>query len=388
MSNYFIIGRDFVSPLVAQVQNLTSLNMNIQKEQKLNLLSDPMAKICTTHEESIEAIKSYLPENENKKAIQLFRDKWDLRTGLAPIFNDFYFSKVLLSDIPNVQLSFNCPAKKYLIKPVKGFFSIGVHVIHKDTNLHDLQLILKNTMKHERVEHPYYIQGGCLSDKEYIIEEMIGDNSGNLHNLSDAEIAIDGYYNIHGEFALLGIYHHPFPKHKKFFHLLYYTNASLFERYYDKIFSFCSELPKYLGIQPKCFPIHAEFKCMNNTLFPIEVNPLRFGGMGLADTLYHAIRINPYRCFYENLSFDWKKEWKGVTENFAWVLGYRSSNPAIKFNALQTKQLKERLSSGLLQYTAIDDDEIFGFAYIKKTKIKDFEPILEIDYDQFDFIQA
>jgi ATP-grasp domain len=47
------------------------------------------------------------------------------------------------------------------------------------------------------------------------------------------------------------------------------------------------------------FPIHAELKLMKGELFPIEFNPMRFGGLGLGDLSYYAFGINPYKYYFE-----------------------------------------------------------------------------------------
>jgi hypothetical protein len=53
--------------------------------------------------------------------------------------------------------------------------------------------------------------------------------------------------------------------------------------------------------------MHVEFKMRNGKLFPIEFNPLRFGGTGFPDLAYYSYGINPYTSFFNDNFIDWNK---------------------------------------------------------------------------------
>src|SRR5262245_4671264 len=43
----------------------------------------------------------------------------------------------------------------------------------------------------------------------------------------------------------------------------------------------------------RSFPIHAELKLDGGRFMPIELNPMRYGGFGLADLTWHAFGFDP-----------------------------------------------------------------------------------------------
>ena len=44
--------------------------------------------------------------------------------------------------------------------------------------------------------------------------------------------------------------------------------------------------------------IHGEFKLDKGKLLPIEMNCMRYGGMGLGNLAYHALGVNPLSAFH------------------------------------------------------------------------------------------
>ena len=125
-----------------------------------------------------------------------------------------------------------------------------------------------------------------------------------------------------------------------------------------------------------------EFIYSNKCLFTIEINPLRFGGMGLSDTIYHAVGVNPYTYFFEDKPFDWKKAWGHSTDSFAWVLGYKGKKAKAGMLLPDHQKFINQLGTGVIKYYTIPDDpDVFAFAYIKKTDLAEFQPILDITFD-------
>ncbi|MFH1471163.1 MAG: ATP-grasp domain-containing protein, partial [Candidatus Micrarchaeota archaeon] len=56
------------------------------------------------------------------------------------------------------------------------------------------------------------------------------------------------------------------------------------------------------------FPIHFEFIIDEERgLMPVEVNPMRFGGFGLADLTFHCFGINPYECYFLGKKPNWEE---------------------------------------------------------------------------------
>lgn len=71
--------------------------------------------------------------------------------------------------------------------------------------------------------------------------------------------------------------------------------------------------------------MHAELKLNDGELFPIEFNPMRFGGLGLGDLSFYAFGINPFKFFFEQQRPDW--DILLATENdlsYALLVGYNN----------------------------------------------------------------
>jgi len=382
---YFVFGRDYRSKLIEELSQSVNIIAAEDVNAKLSRLDkESVEKIYASHEEAVEAIKAKLPQSDLKNAITLFRDKETLRKSLAGLFPQYHFEAVKIKDIGSLKLNFHNGQKKYIIKPVKGFFSIGVRVIDEHTDLKKLQQNIYEEMHNQKSIHPHYFKNDALSKKDFLVEEFVGEGISKLGDFKqNAEIAIDGFYNANGQFTVVGIYHHPFSKHSQFFHLLYYTNAEIFKFFVHKIMDFFNQLPELSKLNLKNFPLHAEFSWWNNTLFPIEVNPLRFGGMGLGDTIYYATGINPYFAFFNNYNINWDDIWLNNHDSFAWVLGYKSTKHPCQFNEAYHLNFMHKLNSHLIQYQPIEKDEdVFSIAYLKSNNPDDFQQILEIDFDQ------
>ena len=128
-----------------------------------------------------------------------------------------------------------------------------------------------------------------FSKKQVIIEQFLeGD-----------EYAVDMFYSEKGEPVITNITYHPLPKKAAYHHVLYYTSHQIFQQLYPQVESFFTRLNSILNL--RTFPIHAEFKLEDGkALLPIELNPLRYGGFGLADLSYYAYDQCPYFSFFQD----------------------------------------------------------------------------------------
>ena len=132
------------------------------------------------------------------------------------------------------------------------------------------------------------------------------------------------------------------------------------------------------------FLIHSEFRLHEDVLMPIEMNPMRFGGMGLGNMVYHGLGINPYACFAQNKSPNWAKIWaKNPTDIYAFFIAYNGKS----INKNLFKPNIERLRK---EFTTVLMDKIFdyktqlafGIFYIKETE-NNLKKLLNIEFDDF-----
>lgn len=114
--------------------------------------------------------------------------------------------------------------------------------------------------------------------------------------------------------------------------------------------------------------MHAEFKG-NESLVPIEINPLRFGGFGLAELTYFSRGLNSYETFFMNKKTNLIKSWESSEYYYAWILGY-VSNKKDKNQMPDHAKFKSYLGD-VIRYIPINHEKnpVFAIAYTKiKTK--------------------
>jgi hypothetical protein len=157
-----------------------------------------------------------------------------------------------------------------------------------------------------------------LSMDDFIVEQFIDGE----------EYAVDMFYNASGEPCIVNIYHHPMPVNKAYLHMIYYSSKEVFDRIYEKAKSFFIELNKILNVTN--FAIHSEFKLDNEDLLPIEMNSMRFGGMGLGNLVYHSLNINPYTYFLNDAEPDWKSIWVEEEHSiYTFFIAYNAANKSM-----------------------------------------------------------
>jgi hypothetical protein len=379
---FLVVGSDYRSFL------LDELPEEIQVES-VGAISEcnkflTIKKMCTTHEEALDAICSKMQDGPNLRAIKLFRNKAALRSKLSCINPEFYFQQIKLDELQNVSLKFDTLEFRYVIKPVKGFFGIGVHFISQNTSLKVLQKKILSEINAQRIAHPSYFINDTLSSNDFLIEQCVGGEVIDAFSFENAEIAIDGFYDKDGQFILLNIYHHPYHNSRKYFHLLYYTSYNLFENFAEKTIIFFNQLRKIIQLEIFSFPLHAEFKVTNGELFLVEINPGRFAGLGLSDLTYYAFGINPYDYFFYDKSFEWKNI---IKRNFcfAWVLIYQGENyKGKKSHIFQHEKIIKKIRHNLIKYIPIHYDEsVAAVAFLKNLTKEQLAQILRIEFNDF-----
>jgi hypothetical protein len=175
-------------------------------------------------------------------------------------------------------------------------------------------------------------------------------------------------------------------KRKEYLQMLYYTNKTIFDRFYEQLITFFADLNKFLEVES--FPIHAEFKLdSSRRLIPVEFNTCRFGGMGLADLTFYAFNYNPIKAYFDDFVPDWQSIWSTRKKmNYCWILGYNAADldtASLKPNHEKFKQLLPR-NTQLLAYKELNHKKSAGFAlaYLSTNNSEDIEKILSIEFNE------
>ena len=378
MKKYAILSNGYASSLLHSVADIAS---HLPIEQVIDSGQEFAADdvLYVPSEDGLNLVAQRTHNPHITQAIHLFKDKFAFREKIAPLFPDFYFKTCKTEAIGALQLDFS-HGKKYVIKPQRGYYATAVKTVDAHSDL----IAVQREIKAELAARSKFYTGGMLSEHEVIVEEFIGTEIKNSLSLDHAELAVDLFYDNAGVPVIVGLYHHPHPTHDNYFHTLYYTNAKIFELFSARVLAFFNALQS-LGMNLRSFPVHAEFKVHNGALIPIEVNPYRFGGYGLADLMHYVGGINPYRAYFNNERPDWSAIWQGKTDHYGCIVGYNGQTVDVQETAPDHLKFQAFLAPSLLNYEALDHttSPLFGIAFVQTADERLFRSVIAVDYDDF-----
>jgi hypothetical protein len=173
------------------------------------------------------------------------------------------------------------PGGRLVIKPVRGSASELVFVCSIDADWKRSRDII--------LAAP---QSSARSDRErFVVERYVGGD----------ELAIDVYFS-DGAPIILGIYQHPFASDEDVRDTIYRTSTSAMRSYRAPIEAALMRWNQRWGLTD--FPAHIEVRARRDGIFPIEVNPMRFGLL-TTDLCAAAFGFNPYTYFFSRQTPDW-----------------------------------------------------------------------------------
>ena len=251
--------------------------------------------IYTTSENAIGWIAKHLHFSDLPEKIDLFKDKLKFRQLTQPLFPDFFFRGVSLSELADIKID-QLPFP-FIIKPTIGFMSMGVYKV--TTAAEWSETIAAITAEIEQSKNLY--PESVFNASAFIIEQCIGGD----------EFAIDVYYNAAGEAVILSIFQHVFASAADVSDRVYVTSKEIVEQNLTDFTEFAEKIGRMAEV--KTFPVHIELRRnSSNQLIPIEVNPLRFGGWcTTADATHLAYGFNPYLHYFHQQKPDWSKHLQG-----------------------------------------------------------------------------
>lgn len=322
-------------------------------------------KVCVLSETSLNLVKSRLKDVAQMKALELLKDKFECRKILKEIYPDYFFQQVNLKEISTAKVDRRC-----VIKPQKGFFGTAVLEIDAQSDMQQIQ----QQMHDEVSKNTKLFSEDVITTQSFIIEQFI----------EGEEYAVDMFYDENGEPVIVNLYHHPMPKHSEYLQMLYYTSKEVFDDIYEKSITFFTALNKKLEV--KNMALHAEFRLKENAYLPIEINPMRYGGMALGTMVYHCLGVNPYATFANSSTIDWSAIWASPEHKdavYAYMIAYNGKTVDVtlrkpnidKFTAEFTKVLKSNIYPYQNQLT-------FGTFVLKETK-EHLNHILQLDFDDY-----
>jgi hypothetical protein len=326
--------------------------------------------LYSNSENSVELLNRYCPELTVTKNVNFFKDKSKLRQIFSKHNPDVWHHKFTLKELDDLDIS--TLQKPFVIKPVRGFASIGIHSVHDEK---EWKTALEGIKKEIKLMHNVF-PDVVVSLNEFLIEKYI----------EGPEIAIDAYFNSSGEPVILNILTHLFGSKSDMSDRLYLTSDEIIRQYHDPIIKYLEEIARLRDLRN--FPFHLEMRQESNGSFvPIEINPMRFMGFCVADVEYYFYGINPYEYYFQQKKPDWDK-----------ILGSRSDKLYGMFGIDIPKHLnksKIRFNyekfiahfSKILFYVKTDYTKfpvaIYLFAEVQKNHFAEFETILYSDLSEF-----
>jgi hypothetical protein len=373
--NYIIVSShgEYVSKLLLACKDDAEIRVLTADQAVANkIVITAKDKIYFSSDTIFNKIKFILDEDKIV-IIEELRNKYEFRKKIAPLFPDFYFEKINLAALTKCKLDFDLH-ERYFIKPLTGFMGGCARVVERNTDLPKLVAAIENELLKFSQLYPN------LFANEFLIEQYIGDLD---------EYAVDMFYDASGKPVIINIYCHPVARRVEYLQMLYYTSKQIFDQYHEKVRHFFNDFNQDLAV--KSFPIHAEFRLnKEGDLIPIEFNPGRFGGMGLADLTYYAFNFHPVKAYFADTKPNWQ-EILAVNSNriFCWVLAYNAADRDLKKYAPNHEKFKKMLphSANLLNYQELNyqTNPAFAIVYLSLTDEKDLQEILQLEFnDCFD----
>ena len=363
-SNAYLITSNSEAGTLETLPSTENLNiLSISDLADTDLHFSDGDKVCITSETSLDLLISRITDDSKVNAILKLKDKYLFREILLKIYPNYKFQKINVEEIESLIIT-----EKSVIKPVKGCFGTAVRVIEPNIDF----LKLSAELQEEMQKNGTIFSDNVLSKEDFIVEQFIGGE----------EFAVDLFYNSSGEPCVINIYHHPMPNNLAYLHMIYYSSKTVFEEIYDKAKYFFTELNKILKV--KNFAMHSEFKLNDGQLIPIEINSMRFGGMGLGNMIFHALGVNPYQYFFEEREPEWAAIWEGKeSDNFVFFIAYNSLNKSLKSHVPNIVKLKQKFSEVLLEKQFDYQKQLaFGIFCLKETN-QNIPELLKIEFDDY-----
>jgi len=319
--------------------------------------------VCITSEASIELVKQRIDDTSKKNAISILKDKYKFREILQKVHPQYKFKNVKFNQIESLSIE-----TKSVLKPTKGCFGTAVKTITKESNLKEIACEIKQELN----KNSSVLSSEVLSENEFILEDYI----------EGEEYAVDMFFDHIGEPHIVNIYHHPMPKIEAYLHMIYYTSKEVFDKLYDKAMKFFKALNKVLKV--KNFVMHSEFRYSENNLFPIEINSMRFGGMGLGNMIYYSIGLNPYDCFKTGKTPDWNKIWNANTDIiYAFFIAYNGTHIDKSIHQPNIEKLKKEFTEVIHQELFDYQNQLaFGVFCLKETPVN-LKRLLSIEFNDY-----
>jgi len=352
--------------------NLDNIPSLLENQALIKINGSKYPKLYSNSENSIDWINKNLQSTKLPEIINLFKDKLLFRKKLENSYPNFYYKGITKDELSSLD-----PSKlpfPVILKPSVGFFSMGVYKI---TSIADWENAINEIEENIEEANKLY-PPDVLNTDWFIIEEFVeGD-----------EYAFDAYFDENGTPVILNIFKHLFSGENDVGDRVYISSKEIVYDNLEHLTKFLTELGKIKEL--KNFPLHTEVRITKkNESFPIEVNPIRFGGWcTTADSTYFSYGINPIEYFFNEQKPDWEKVFNG-RENKLYsiiVLDNSTDYQPKEIKSFDYDKLLENFQNPLeARKMDVTDYNVFGFLFCETDKgdFEELENILTSDLTEY-----
>lgn len=326
-------------------------------------------KVYSNSENSVNFILNYIPEADIANFISVCKNKSEFRRRIAPVYPDFFFKEIALSELDTVDIS-SFP-EQFIIKPSVGFLSMGVHKVASHNVWKDVVEKIKAEIKTFSMHFPKDV----LNSSSFIVEEIIeGD-----------EFAVDAYYNETGKPVILNIFQHPFVSEDDVSDRAYISSAEIIRNNLKQFETILEKIGKTLGL--KNFPIHIEMirRKSGGEIVPVEINPMRFAGWCTTDLAYYAYGINIYEYFENNIEPNWEKILKDKNNKIYYFAMAETPSSINKSEITFNYAGLQGFFTKVLEFRKIDylNKPLFAIIFGETSSMKEITDILQLDIFEY-----
>ncbi|TRY23347.1 ATP-grasp domain-containing protein [Brevibacillus sp. LEMMJ03] len=213
-----------------------------QLDEVADRVRDPDLALLCNSEYAVASVYPLLKGTPLMEQAELFKNKIKFRETLRKLYPDFFFRECSYEEI------FRLPVETLpfplVVKPTKGFRSVGVYLVEKPDEWPAMCKQLQADMRAAKEIYPESV----VSASSFILEAWIqGD-----------EYAVDAFYDAEGEPVVLNVFKRMFAHEADTSDRIYFTGKSVLQEALSKIEAFMKQLGSEM--QLRRFPMHFEVR--------------------------------------------------------------------------------------------------------------------------------
>ncbi|MGB6297819.1 MAG: ATP-grasp domain-containing protein [Rivularia sp. (in: cyanobacteria)] len=343
--------------------------INILKDvEAASNIKNKNATVIMNWEASLAFIIENLPQQKLNQ-VNAFKNKAVFRELVKELYPNLFYQELTRDKLQDFQLPKE--VETVVIKPSLGTASIGIRTIKGQKEWEKaVNSVLDDIDKAKQQLNP-----AMLNDSSFLVEEFVDGD----------EFACDGFWDANGKTVITGIYQHPFASSLDVSDTVYYTSTKVVAETIEPTMQVLKHIGDKLGMRR--FPFHFEFRFSNNKIFPIELNPLRFGQVALPDITEYAFGFNPYDLFFTDKAPDWDSLLNdaGNSKVYAFVLADIPAKYEAEKYSFDEECFCNSFGDRLLNYLPSNPEvtPFFGVAHVVADNVEEVLGYLNLDFESF-----